>query len=139
MIGDRLPTRWLLWHGAGQAGQSVQGFALGFLFIYYNQVLGLPGTLAGLALAITSIVDAVTDPTVGSWSDGYRSRWGRRHPFLIVSVLPIGILFVALFAPPPWLTDFQLFLWFTVVYSLMRTALTLYNVPYLALVCRLAK
>ena len=133
MIGERLPTRWLLWHGAGQAGQSVQGFALGFLFIYYNQVLGLPGTLAGLALAITSIVDAVTDPTVGSWSDGYRSRWGRRHPFLMISVMPIGVLFVALFAPPPWLTDFQLFLWFTVVYSLMRTALTLYNVPYLAL------
>ena len=133
MITDRLPTKWLLWHGAGQAGQSVQGFALGFLFIYYNQVLGLSGTLSGLALAITSVVDAVTDPTVGSWSDGVKSRWGRRHPFLFVSVLPIAVLFVALFAPPPWLSEFQLFLWFTVVYSLMRTALTVYHVPYLAL------
>ncbi len=111
----------------------MQGFALGFLFIYYNQVLGLSGTLSGLALAITSAVDAISDPTVGSWSDGYKSRWGRRHPFMLVSVAPIAVLFVALFAPPEGLGQFGLFVWFTVVFSLMRTALTLYNVPYLAL------
>ena len=78
----RLPHSWLLWHGAGQAGHSVQGFLLGFLFIYYNQVLELSGTLTGIGLACATIVDGISDPVAGSWSDGHRSRWGRRHPLL---------------------------------------------------------
>ena len=125
---------WKLWHGAGQAGQTVQGFALGFLFIYYNQVLGLSGTLTGLGLGIAVIFDAVSDPVAGSWSDGLRSqRWGRRHPFMLLSIVPTALLFILLFAPPAGLSEFQLFLWFTVFYALMRTALTFYNVPYLGL------
>ena len=134
MNGGRLPTRWLIWHGAGQAGHSVQGFLLGFLFIYYNQVIELSGTWTGLGLSFAIIADGLSDPIAGSWSDGFRSRrWARRHPFMFASILPIAILTVLLFAPPSGLSEFGLFLWFTITYALMRTALTFYNVPYLAL------
>ena len=129
----RLSLRWLLWHGAGQAGHSVQNFLLGFLFIYYNQVLELSGTLAGVGIAIATIADGLSDPVAGSWSDGYRSRWGRRHPFMFASVIPVGVFTVALFAPPEGLSQIGLCIWFTVCYALMRTALTFYNVPYLGL------
>ena len=50
------------------------------MLVYYNQVLGLEPALAGLALALALVVDAVTDPLVGVWSDRARTRWGRRHP-----------------------------------------------------------
>ena len=129
----RLPASWLLWHGAGQAGHSVQGFLLGFLFIYYNQVLELSGTLTGIGLACATVVDGISDPVAGSWSDGHRSRWGRRHPFMFASILPVAVCTVLLFAPPAGLSEFGLFLWFTIVYAAMRTALTFYNVPYLGL------
>lgn len=130
---QRLSVRWLLWHGAGQAGHSVQGFLLGFLFIYYNQVLGLSGTLTGLGVAIATIADGMSDPVAGSWSDGHRSRWGRRHPFMFWSIVPLAVLTVALFVPPTGLSDIGLCVWFTVCYALMRTALTFYNVPFLGL------
>ena len=134
MSQTRLPTRWLLWHGAGQAGHSVQGFLLGFLFIYYNQVVELSGTWTGLGLSFAIIADGLSDPIAGSWSDGFRSkRWARRHPFMFVSILPVAVLTVLLFWPPSGLPEFGLFLWFTITYALMRTALTFYNVPYLAL------
>ena len=129
----RLPTRWLIWHGAGQAGHSVQGYLLGFLFIYYNQVLGLSGTLSGLALGLAVVADGISDPIAGSWSDGFRSRWGRRHPFMFASILPVALLTVLLFAPPSGLSQMALFVWFATTYALMRTALTFYNVPFLAL------
>ena len=111
----------------------MQGYLLGFLFIYYNQVLGLSGTLCGLALGIAVVADGVSDPVAGSWSDGYRSRLGRRHPFMFASILPVALLTILLFAPPPGLPQMALFAWFAVVYALMRTALTFYNVPFLAL------
>ena len=44
--------------------------------IFYNQVLGVSPTLAGTAFLIASIVDAISDPLIGSISDRFRSVWG---------------------------------------------------------------
>ena len=41
-------------YGIGQLAEGLKNSALGtFVLFYYNQVLGLPGTLAGLALALS--------------------------------------------------------------------------------------
>ena len=62
------------------------------IFFYYNNVLGLDAWLVSLALAISLVVDAFTDPLVGYISDYTGSRWGRRHPYIFGSILP-GTLF----------------------------------------------
>jgi len=120
--------------GVGQAAESIKNFGFGtLLLLYYNQVLGLSGTYSGLAVFIAMAADAISDPAVGSWSDGIQSRWGRRHPFMLVSVIPLGVTFYLLFMPPEGLTEFQLFLWFATFSVLVRTALTFFHVPYLSL------
>ena len=53
--------------------------------LFYNQVLGVAPELCGLAFAIASVVAAVSDPLVGLLSDRVRTRWGRRHPFMLGS------------------------------------------------------
>lgn len=120
-------------YGMGQMteGLFTATFAL-FALFYYNQLLGVPGSLVGLALGIAFFVDAVTDPIVGSLSDHWRSRLGRRHPFIYVSILPIGISLYLLFSPPD-LSTFQLFLWLLVTAITVRISLTLFMVPHLAL------
>ena len=45
-----------------------------FLIFYYAQVLGLAGSLAGLAIAISIFTDAALDPLIGSYSDSFRGR-----------------------------------------------------------------
>ena len=78
--------------GVGQFAEGLKNAAFGaFVMFYYNQVLGLPGTVVGLALGIALIFDAVTDPLAGSLSDNWRSRLGRRHPFMYASAIPLGI------------------------------------------------
>ena len=80
MKADRLLLRLKISYGIGQAAAGLHGYAIGvFLLFYYNQVLGL-----------ATVVDAFTDPLVGSISDRWRSPLGRRHPFLYVSVLPVA-------------------------------------------------
>ena len=59
-------------------------------------MLELPGTLAGLALMIALLFDAVTDPLAGSLSDNWKSRLGRRHPFMYASAVPLALAFVGL-------------------------------------------
>lgn len=87
-------------YGFGQLAEGLKNSALGtFVLFYYNQVLGLPGTLAGLALAIALVFDAFTDPLAGSISDNWRGRYGRRHPFMYASAVPLAIAFYLLFSP----------------------------------------
>src|SRR4030095_11900425 len=71
--------------GFGQLGEALVtiGFTT-FLLFYYNQVLGVSGTITGIALAISLVVDAAVDPIAGALSDRLRSRWGRRHPFILL-------------------------------------------------------
>lgn len=121
-------------YGLGQAAESIKNFGFGtLLLLYYNQVLGLSGTYSGIAVFIAVAVDAVTDPAIGSWSDGFRHRLGRRHPFMFAGIIPLGITYYFLFMPPEGLSEFSLFIWFTTFAVLSRTALTFFHVPYLSL------
>jgi len=64
--------------GLGQVAERLKNFGFNlFVLFYYNSVLGLPGSLCGLAIAIALIADAVSDPLLGSISDNHRSTWGR--------------------------------------------------------------
>jgi len=120
--------------GIGQVAEGVKGVAFStFLLFYYQQVLGVSGTLTGLALAIALVFDAVTDPIAGSVSDKIRTRWGRRHPFILISAVPLGLAFLGLFNPPDGLSEIALFVWLVCFATLVRGALTFYHVPHLAL------
>ena len=120
--------------GVGQFAEGLKNTGFGFFILfYYNQVLELPGTLAGLALFIALMFDAVTDPLAGSLSDNTKSRLGRRHPFMYASALPLALAFIGLFSPPAGLGEWGLFAWLTVFAILTRGAMTLYHVPHLAL------
>jgi Na+/melibiose symporter-like transporter len=119
--------------GVGQAAEGLKNWSFGTLILfYYNQVLEVPGTLCGLALGIALIFDAVTDPLAGSLSDNWKSRLGRRHPFMYAAALPLGICFFGLFSPPQ-LSTYGLFAWLVVFSILTRGAMTLYHVPHIAL------
>jgi Na+/melibiose symporter-like transporter len=126
-------------YGVGQLSDGVKQSAFStFLFFYYNQVLGLPGSLAGMAALLALMVDAITDPMVGQLSDRFESRWGRRHPFMLAGAIPFGIAIVALFSPPDGLSQMQLFSWMLGGAIAVRLMLTLFFVPHLSLGAELA-
>jgi Na+/melibiose symporter-like transporter len=126
-------------YGVGQLSDGVKQASFStFLFFYYNQVLGLPGSLAGMAALLALLVDAITDPMVGQLSDRFHSRWGRRHPFMLAGSIPFGIAIVALFSPPDGLGQMALFAWMLGGAITVRLMLTLFFVPHLSLGAELA-
>jgi len=135
-----LPNR--LSYGLGGAVYAVKEAAyVMFVLLFYTQVLGLSGTATGIVLALSLVWDAVSDPMVGSWSDRYKSRWGRRHPFMIYATVPMGLGFVALFAPPDSVLDSQLWLagWLLACSIWIRTALTFFSIPHYTLVAEISQ
>ena len=130
----RLPISIKTSFGVGQIAEGVKntGFTT-FLLFYYNSVLGLSGTYAGTALLVALVFDAVTDPLVGSLSDTFKHRLGRRHPFMYASAIPLAVTFGLIFSPPAGLGQIGLFLWLTGFAILVRASMTLYHVPHMAL------
>jgi len=119
---------------------SLGGFAvvakttlLGLLLLFYNQIIGLPAQWVSLALGVSLVVDAVWDPLFGQFSDNFRSRWGRRHPFMYASALPFAICWTLLFYPPHGWSNVALFWWLLTFIVLSRVFISLYELPATAL------
>lgn len=111
-----------------------------FVLLYYNMALGLSAGLVGTALAISLVFDAISDPLVGFASDKFRSRWGRRHPFMYVAILPVSALVYFLWNPPYESLDEQgLFIYLVAIVVPLRLLLTFFDVPSNALTPELTK
>jgi GPH family glycoside/pentoside/hexuronide:cation symporter len=114
--------------------ENVTTAAIGGLLLFYLTVIcGLSGSLAGAALGATLVVDSFIDPVVGSISDNSRSKRGRRHPFMIASIVPIVLLFGMLFSVPHGLKSWPLFGYALAVLLSLRVAISFFYVPYMAL------
>ena len=121
-------------YGLGNTVDGMSAYVFGtFLFFYLTAVCGLSGSLAGVALFLALAIDAIADPLIGSISDNSGSRFGRRHPFMVASALPIAIMFGLLFSIPSALTGWALFGYITAMIIGLRIALSLFNVPYVAM------
>ena len=85
--------------------------------------------MGGLALNLVLIADAITDPLVGYFSDRFRSRWGRRHPFMYAAALPVTLTYFFLWSPPRDLTDWELFSYLLICATIIRVFITFYEIP----------
>jgi len=133
-----LGTRIAYGFGAGAYGVKDGGFSY-FLLLFYSQVIGVDARLVGLAITIALVMDAVVDPVIGYWSDNFRSRWGRRHPFLYASALPTAGIYFLVWDPPAGWSQTALFWYLLVLASLTRISISLYEIPSTALGPELAK
>jgi GPH family glycoside/pentoside/hexuronide:cation symporter len=137
-----VPLNTKLFYGIGQLseGMSKISFTL-FVLFFYTQLLGIPGYYTGTALCIALILDAFADLWMGVLSDQWHSKWGRRHPFMLVSALPLSLCFYLLFSPPEFLKSSALGLaaWLTVFATLTRWWTTVFQVPYLSLGAELSQ
>jgi Na+/melibiose symporter-like transporter len=128
-----------LYQGLGAIPDTVKNWVFNsFALLFYNQVLGVDAFLVSLALAIAIVFDAVTDPLAASWSDNLVSRWGRRHPLMLLASLPLGAALYAVFVPPPGLSQAGLFAWLLGFSVLTRGLMTLYFVPWAAIAAELS-
>jgi len=140
MVGTKVPILTKLAYGFGAIAYGVKnnGFDF-FLLLFYSQILGVEAEMVGLALLIALVFDAFSDPFVGYLSDNTRSRWGRRHPWMYFAAVPVSIAYFFLWAPPAEMSANTLFVYLVVLSILIRTLITLYEVPSSALAPELTR
>ena len=129
----RLATKLRIAYAAGSLLDSIVTNGLNvFLLFYLTAVCGLSGGLAGAATSVGLLIDAFADPLIGSVSDAWRSRLGRRLPFMLVGAPVTATLFVLIFSLPTGWTTGALFILVTVISVLLRIAISLFVLPHQA-------
>ncbi len=121
----------------GEVGDNTALNIFNFLiFTFYFTVVKLPVLWITTGFIIWSFWNAVNDPLTGYFSDRTRSRWGRRVPWMMVAVIPLGVLMILLFTPPISFGDASNvanFIYFLLILVLFDTIYTAINLNYNAL------
>ncbi|MET0272882.1 MAG: MFS transporter [Phenylobacterium sp.] len=131
---DRLTLKTKLAFGLGSAAETIALYAVSsYALLFYNQVLGVKAAWIGVAISVSLVFDALTEPVVGSWSDRTHSKLGRRHPWMYAAPIPIAICLFAIFSPPAGLDALGMAIWCGVSVSMLRQVMTFFHTPHLAL------
>ena len=110
--------------------------------VFYSESLGLSLATVGALIALSRLTDVVTDPLIGILSDRWRTRFGRRKPWILLGaplmVLSLWMLFVpesavanavwGAFGAAGGVSNLYLFVWISALYL----GFTLVDLPYLA-------
>ncbi|MEO1090547.1 MAG: MFS transporter [Pseudomonadota bacterium] len=99
-----------------------------FLPTFWAREVGVGFAAVGLALLAARLLDTITDPLIGEFSDRTRSRYGRRRPWVVAGAPILAVGVVMLFQPLPGSTGFDLFLWAAIAYL----GWTMVTLPYTA-------
>lgn len=117
----------------------------GFSMLYYTKALGLSGKQAAAAAAIATLWDAISDPIMGHISDNTKSRFGKRYPYIFGGgILMIISFFFIWYVPTFFKTDLlvgstaisanaMIFGYLVIMNLVLRTAFTVFTIPYTAL------
>jgi glycoside/pentoside/hexuronide:cation symporter, GPH family len=119
--------------GLGMLANQMFPAALGIFMVVLVQDMGFPGWMWGILFFLPRVFDSVTDPIMGFISDNTRSRWGRRHHYVFIGAIVMGISFVAmwqLYRADGVNYNFVYFLCWSFVFY---TGLTLFSIPYVAI------
>ena len=130
---DRVPFAHKLAYGAGAFVNNLLSAASGGMMIVLNLGLGMDPVLVGWLGFWPRITDTLTDPLMGYISDGTRSRWGRRRPFIFAGAFLSAIFFVLLWSFSPGWGVKGVYAWFLGFSILFYIGFTIFCTPWVAL------
>lgn len=110
-----------------------------FIMFFGTSIMGIPGTMVGVAVAISSLWDGVSDPLVGYLSDNTHNKFfGRRLGYMMFGCVAIACLNILLWSMPNSFNDWGKFFWLLFFMLAIETACTFFSTPFSALAIDIA-
>lgn len=118
--------------GAGYATIFTFTIIITYGMYFLTDVVGMNAGVAGMLLSLGTLVDAVTDPMVGTISDKRDPKKGRRRPFLLWFAVPFGIVTWLLYTDWGFGPTGEI-IYFAILFVAFYIAQTLIDIPYTSL------
>ncbi|CCA92877.1 MULTISPECIES: MFS transporter [unclassified Novosphingobium] len=124
-----------IYFGWGLGTLGITAYMVGsyLLLRFMTDYMAVPAEVAGTIFALAKIYDAVADPLIGSWSDRFNSRWGRRRPFLMAGAFGCGLIFMLAFNMPVVPTEGAAITMLAGLLLLHATSYAIFAVPYMTM------
>lgn len=131
----KLATKTKFAYGIGNLGYgTISQTMSNFIMFFGTGVLGISGTLVGIAVAISAFWDGLSDPIIGYISDRHKNKiFGRRLGFMLVATFGMAIFNILLWSIPQSLSPAFKFVWLLVCLLAVETFNTAFATPYVAL------
>lgn len=130
---DRIPFFQKLIYSIGAFANTAQAAFIGQMVIVLNLGLGVNPALVGLVGAIPRIIDAISDPVTGYFSDNLRTRWGRRRPLIFFGAVTGGICYALMYQLYKGHSEGFYVLYFGLFQALYFIGFTCFSIPWIAL------
>jgi len=128
-------------YGSGDvAGNVVYAFLTAFMMFYLTDTMGLDTGIVSTLIAVSKILDAITDMIFGNIMDRTRTRMGKARPWMLWGYIGCAITLVACFAVPVSWGDTAQYIFFFIAYTLLNAVFfTVNNIAYGALTALITK
>ena len=128
-------------YGSGDvAGNVVYAFLTSFVMIYLTDTVGLNPGIVGTLIAVSKLLDGVTDVFFGTMIDRTKTKMGKARPWMLWGYIGCAITLVSIFAVPVNVGEFAQYAWFFIAYSLLNAVFyTANNIAYSALTALITK
>lgn len=128
-------------YGSGDiAGNVVYAFLSSFVMIYLTDTVGLNSGIVGTLIAVSKLLDGVTDVFFGTLIDKTKSKMGKARPWMLWAYIGCALTLVAIFAVPVEMGEFAQYAWFFIAYTLLNAVFyTANNIAYSALTALVTK
>lgn len=87
-----------------------------FIPAFYANEMGVSLAAVGVAIALSRLIDVVTDPLIGSLSDRLPSRFGRRKPWMVIGIPLFTVSLWHVFVPGEGVGWVYLLIWSALLY-----------------------
>lgn len=131
----KIDTKTKVCYGVGNLGYgTISQTMSNFIMFFGTSVLGISGTLVGIAVAISAFWDGLSDPIVGYLSDRSKSKlFGKRLGFMLVATFGMAVFNMLIWSIPQSLDMGFKFVWLLVCLVAIETFNTCFATPYVAL------
>jgi len=130
---DRVPLLQKVAYSIGAFANTAQAAFIGQMVIVLNLGLGVNPALVGLVGAVPRIIDAISDPITGYFSDNLRTRWGRRKPMIFFGAIAGGVFYALMFQLYKGHSEMFYVWYFLIFQALYFLGFTCFSIPWIAL------
>ena len=141
-----IDKRYLNWknkigYGVGDvAGNVIYAFLSTFVMFYLTDTVGMNVGIVGILMAVSKLLDAITDLLFGNLLDRTATRFGKARPWMLLGYIGCAVMLAAVFMVPSHWGDTAKYIYFFITYTLLNAVFyTVNNIAYATLTALITK
>lgn len=100
-MNEKASMREKICYGVGNIGfGAVYALVSSYIMYYYTDVAAIGVLAAGTIMTAARVVDAITDPIMGTIVDKTNTKWGKARPYLLFMAIPLAVITFLMFSTP---------------------------------------